>query len=411
MNIKLSDVLVSIIVFLLLASGSVLIAQQAGEQELRHRCADNLRNLAQGLMIYSNENRGQYPRTFAPPLGHDEKDQAKLNPTPTWGTPYERNPALGPAPEANPFGNVAPPAPNDVTAALFLLLRTVKTTSDTFVCPSTGRRAWDYGGGQNAAQHWTNWKGHAGIRDHLGYSYQNPYPSSAARAVGFALGNTTSAQFAVAADMNRGAEELIKMTPDSPMSTLRAVNSLNHGGDGQNVAFGDSHVEWLKTPLVGWDGDNIYTFGRDGRRPRGTERKMEKEPANGIVGSPVDEKDSILLPTARGIGLLDEKSELAAAAKRSVDMPGYDAITEKLVGKYTLSRNNTTLDLTITPTHLLRTGLTMGQYEVKRVEGETIHVQIGEGGADGKLTTLVLSPEGLVVKNHREFSGTWTRKP
>jgi len=92
-------------------------------------------------------------------------------------------------------------------------------------------------------------------------------------------------------------------------------------------------------------------------------------------------------------------------------MPGYDAITEKLVGKYTLSRNNTTLDLTITPTHLLRTGLTMGQYEVKRVEGETIHVQIGEGGADGKLTTLVLSPEGLVVKNHREFSGTWTRKP
>ena len=409
MNIKLSDVLVSIIVLLLLASGSVLIAQQAGEQELRYRCADNLRKIAQGLMIYSNDNRSQYPRTLAPPLGADEKDQAKLNPTPTWGTPYETDRALGAAPEANPFGDVARPAPNDITAALFLLLRTVKITSDAFVCPSTGRRAWDYGGGQNTAKHWTNWKGHAGLRDHLGYSYQNPYPSADARAVGFRLGNTTSAQFAVAADMNRGADELVKITPDSPMSKLRGVNSLNHGGDGQNVAFGDSHVEWLKTPLVGWDGDNIYTFGRDGRRPRGMERKMEKEPANGVVGSPVDEKDSILLPTARGIGLLDE--ELAAAAKRRSDIPDYDAITEKLAGQYTLSRNNTTLDLTITPTHLLRTGLTMGQYEVKRVEGDTIHVQIGESRAGGKLTTFVITPGGLVVKDHREFSGTWTRKP
>lgn len=43
----------------------------------------------------------------------------------------------------------------------------------------------------------------------------------------------------------------------------RAWNSGNHGGrcsgEGQNVLFGDSHVEFVKKPIVGVDEDNIYT--------------------------------------------------------------------------------------------------------------------------------------------------------
>ena len=37
------------------------------------------------------------------------------------------------------------------------------------------------------------------------------------------------------------------------------MNSRNHKSEGQNVLFNDGHVEWCKTPFVGYARDNIYT--------------------------------------------------------------------------------------------------------------------------------------------------------
>ena len=415
MRIRLSDVIVSVLLLALLASASVLLAQQVDERNFRYRCADNLRKLAQAMLIYSNSNRGAYPRTSAEPFrGPDNFDPKDKGPAPTWGTPYEADANLNAVAGADPFAGGARPDAHDVTAALFLLLRNVEITSDAFVCPSTGRRGWDYGGAGNTAKHWTNWKGKAGLRDHLDYSYQNPYPSRMAVATGFKLNNTISADFAVAADLNPGVEELPKLTPASRMSELRAVNSLNHGRDGQNVAFGDSHVEWLKTPLVGTDGDNIYTFGRDGRRPAGKERKWEHEPANGTVGAPVDEKDSILLPTARDLGLLDDKAGLDATAKRRLDIPEYDAVADKLTGRYSRTGNGMTVHMEITPTQI---GWTTGnvsasaRYEIRKVEKDVVHARFGVDLPDKKLAAIRILADGVEITGARDFDGKWTSKP
>jgi prepilin-type processing-associated H-X9-DG protein len=35
-------------------------------------------------------------------------------------------------------------------------------------------------------------------------------------------------------------------------------NSLNHGGEGQNVLFQDGHVKFVKVRSVGYEGDDIY---------------------------------------------------------------------------------------------------------------------------------------------------------
>lgn len=44
-------------------------------------------------------------------------------------------------------------------------------------------------------------------------------------------------------------------------------NSGNHGGDGQNVGFGDDHVVFETNPYVGQDQDNIFTFWADPAKP------------------------------------------------------------------------------------------------------------------------------------------------
>mgnify|MGYP003580980538 CR=1 FL=1 len=94
---------------------------------------------------------------------------------------------------------------NDVTAALFLLLRTVDITAEVFTCPSSNAEKWDFGGGSNTALNWSNWDGARGVKTHLSYSYANPYPNDAAVERKYALTNSLGAEFAVAADLNPGA--------------------------------------------------------------------------------------------------------------------------------------------------------------------------------------------------------------
>jgi hypothetical protein len=44
-------------------------------------------------------------------------------------------------------------------------------------------------------------------------------------------------------------------------------NSNNHGSEGQNVLFADWSVQHFETPIVGKDGDNIYTRWDESANP------------------------------------------------------------------------------------------------------------------------------------------------
>src|SRR5687767_12618746 len=91
----------------------------------RVTCASNLRQIGQAMLLYSNDNRGALPRvTFL--KGDDPK--------PVWGTG---------ASGKDPFVDAQA---NDVTAALFLLLRTQDITSEVFTCPSSNAEKDVYGG-------------------------------------------------------------------------------------------------------------------------------------------------------------------------------------------------------------------------------------------------------------------------
>ena len=239
----------------------------------RVKCASNLRQIGQAILIYSNDAKGPYPRTVY---------VGGATVTPTWGTG-----AAGP----NPF-KPGGPAPNDVTAALFLLLRTQDITSEVFTCPSSDAEKWDFGGGSNTALNWSNWNGVAGVQRNLSYSYANPYPDDAAVERKYALTNSLGAEFAVAADKNPGAgvsgrAGVLAVTSTSSARDMKSANSTNHDRDGQNVLYGDGHVEFQSNPFVGVQRDNIYARRRGGANPFVSDT---------IVASPYDANDSVLLP-------------------------------------------------------------------------------------------------------------------
>src|SRR5262245_48278465 len=236
MRFRFADVVVLSLLIVLLSGVFVAAQRAASEEDNRKRCASNLKQIGQAILLYANENKGVYPRTKYVP---DDK--------PTWGSPYESNPK--PAQPADPFAGDYAVKPNDVTAALYLLLRTQDITSEQFTCPSARAKRFEFGGGGNTAMNWTNWPGNKGIAAHLSYSYQNPYPSSQTVAGGFRLNNSIFGDFAVLADMNPGTEALLKLTPNSPPEQMRQGNSLNHNRAGQMVLFGDGHVEFNNNPL------------------------------------------------------------------------------------------------------------------------------------------------------------------
>src|SRR5215208_2865256 len=56
-----------VLAVLVLLSGTYTLAQldRAQETANRVRCASNLRQIGQAILLYSNENKGAYPRTVA----------------------------------------------------------------------------------------------------------------------------------------------------------------------------------------------------------------------------------------------------------------------------------------------------------------------------------------------------------
>ena len=416
-GITSTDLLVCLAILLL--GSSLTFAQLARAREVANRikCASNLKQIGMALLLYSNENRGAYPR------GRSDLN-TNADPKPVWGTPYG-DAALVPPDEpgfiANPFVADEPkdekdkrlvkyrPAFNDVTAALYQLLRTQDITSEVFVCPTTELEPWDYGGGKRTAQHWTNWAGAEGLRKHLSYSYQNPYPSHKAIGLGFKLNNSISAEFAVGSDMNPGGEALLKLNAKSAARQMRDGNSYNHDRDGQNILFGDGHVEFLQTPFVGVQRDNVFTYGKSGK-------DVADKGGDGIVGSPVGPEDSILLPTARDIAQVNEQGRFVGATKWTAPtVQEAEALREKIVGEYEQTHPDGTLvTLKVSKDQMIAVGgpitITFG-YAIDGLNGPDAQLALTAPQTKGDTARIRVADNGdLIIAKNMYYEGVWKRK-
>ena len=290
----LVELLVVIGIIALLISILLPSLNRARETANRVKCGSNLRQVGQALLLYANENKGNYSRT-----------RYNLTNITTINASHDiTNGVLAPNASRDPFVTPAPTAPdNDVVQAVFLLVRTQDITPEVFVCPSSNAEKDTYGdppGSGATAQNklsFTSW------RKNLSYSYANPYPTTAAIANGYKLNQTNGAEFALMADINPGwvasNQYDVKLPANETASQkdMQKSNSPNHQGAGQNVLYGDGHVDFVQNPFVGTQRDSIFTAGTINASGVITTTNRQ-DPRMGGNNAPQWSGDSVLLPTS-----------------------------------------------------------------------------------------------------------------
>jgi prepilin-type N-terminal cleavage/methylation domain-containing protein/prepilin-type processing-associated H-X9-DG protein len=272
----LVELLVVIGIIALLISILLPALNAARERANRVKCASNLRQIGQGIMLYANDNRS-YPRT---------RYDANLDPT-AFTPPAVGTPAMAPN-ESDPFFGPARPAVNDVSAALFALVRN-DMSAEVFTCPSTNHEK-DTLNGVGAAN-----RANFNTANNLSYSISNPYPKSNAIGVGYRLSVNTLASFALASDRNDGdLTNVATYDSNSSAAIQKSLNSRNHDREGQNVLFNDGHVEWSPNA---WVGDNKdFIFGAATNLQAGPPPSQGNPAKADNTVDPTLDLDSIMLP-------------------------------------------------------------------------------------------------------------------
>ena len=227
---------------------AVLLPSRSIGRELANRsyCAANVTGILKACVVYAEDNSDCFPMT------------------PYTGTGYHvyfgtADTGTGAIPDSLRQLQSSPNSLGNPASCLWMLCVQGSVAVNNFRCLSDPNATAYSSPLQTASLHYyiapTN-------QNQLSYSIASPWiagpggvtiPSPAWR-------NHTNASIPMMSDMapfnGTGGRSFIAANASNP----KALNSNNHSaGDGQEVGFGDCHVEWCRKPDVGPSGDFIFT--------------------------------------------------------------------------------------------------------------------------------------------------------
>jgi len=261
----------------------IAILKPPRRTDYRMVCGMNLSGIGKAMRIYANDYEDEFPRAGG--------RNTAWGPTVVFDA-VDRFSAFGLS--ADGSGGQA-----SISSSLYLLVKYTEATPKLFICKgdsgATKFKISDYPNvtGKELKDFWD----FGPIpQKHCSYSYHMPYGL-------YPLTKSSEHGMAVAADRNpwimspaADAKVFSLFKPDLPPTfpgtakQARYGNAITHKGDGQNVLFMDSHVDFEKRPYCGIDDDNIYTH-----LPQGLGHSQLGEPPVPFISQPGHRKDSLLV--------------------------------------------------------------------------------------------------------------------
>ena len=280
----LVELLVVIAIIALLMGILMPALARVRQLAFRMTCGTNLSGIGKAMLIYANDYDDELPRA-------GDRNATWIN---SLGAGWMALDRIG------AYQMTGSASKASVSSCFYLLVKYAEVTPKSFICKSdTGTTSWEIGeeanvrAGMELIEAWD-----FGLQafNHCSYTYHYPFGT-------YALTTSSEPGLAVAADRNpyldspadatASAQAMTKFNLYNPVGgtePVRAGNSITHQGDGQNVMFLDTHVEFAKNSACSLEEDNIYTKSGDMSKgaPKGIDvAKFQVPPAN--------RKDSLLV--------------------------------------------------------------------------------------------------------------------
>ena len=281
----LVELLVVIAIIALLMGILMPALARVRQLAFRMTCGTNLAGIGKAMLIYANDYEDELPRAGG--------RLSQWNGPVLWSATDRYN-AYG-------VGTDGTGGKATITSCFFLLVKYAEVTPKSFICKGdTGTTEWQLADENTLPstdfEMIDAWDFGSNPVEHCSYSYHLPFGQ-------YALTTSSEPGLAVASERNpwitspaAEAADFSLFRPDiSPYNgtTEQALagNAISHQGDGQNVLFLDSHVEFAKRAYCSLEDDNIYT--RSTVQTKGD--SLGEMPVYSSNYAPRNRKDSLLV--------------------------------------------------------------------------------------------------------------------